>query len=134
VMPSVPPNQRLTTTRQKCRTNSSTLWLEVRCIAKMLWARSEQSRPPHRWHCEFLPIAPQNLRVGAVLKAPWDRCRNVVILRLRPHVLGARAHRVARGVPLPEMSEGGSLGHGAGLTSLQGGRSADLGQGAETRW
>src|SRR5215468_5611235 len=38
---------------------------------------------------------------------------------------------VAGGVPLPEMSGGGSLGHGAGLASLPGMRSADLGDGGD---
>jgi transposase-like protein len=43
----------------------------------------------------------------------------------------SRQTAVAGGVPLPEMSGGGSLGHGAGLASLPGVRSADLGDGGD---
>src|SRR6516225_4602520 len=43
----------------------------------------------------------------------------------------SRQTTVAGGVPLPEMSGGGSLGHGAGLASLPGMRSADLGDGGD---
>ena len=41
----------------------------------------------------------------------------------------SRQAAVAGGVPLPDMPRAGSLGHGAGLASLPGVRSADLGDG-----
>ena len=43
----------------------------------------------------------------------------------------SRQAAVAGGVPLPDMPRAGSLGHGAGLASLPGVRSADLGDGGD---
>ena len=43
----------------------------------------------------------------------------------------SRQAAVAGRVPLPDMRRAGSLGHGAGLASLPGVRSADLGDGGD---